>query len=370
MNSILISGPAKLDILKYNNMIFFLFGDQHDSASTGSCNDIYKNRYGIDLTCDSLNYDYRGTSTTTSYCWSIGALLDEWLTYNNDNGIVTDFYVETTFTKSGIRNFNSTIHQLEKRRENIYKNNGVHQDSLDPLNKQWLVGLSMFFDDCLKPNKFNCKYGPYVHIHNMDTRKGFYSQRLKYEMHSSDILYFSIDVDFIYYLSLLKIDVINSHGENLFFKHLDEINKDLEDFVNVTDGLLTNAEILAETLYFGKEPLDVILQKLNLYITEISTRPLILKTFLNKLDHVKLSAVKRDGKLLTRTATEFLRLAKIDPSIAAKIKDFALKEIRSLVDMHFSNDISLLKIQDFTDTIMKSTFFMIWMQKQKRSPLI
>ena len=82
---------------------------------------------------------------------SIDDLLRNWLTYNNVNGIITDFYIEEKFTRENVR--------MQKRQQRDDK--GAHN---------WLETVIFDMEPCLIRDKSNCTLLPNVHSHYVDIR--------------------------------------------------------------------------------------------------------------------------------------------------------------------------------------------------------
>jgi hypothetical protein len=124
---------------------------------------------------------------------------------------------------------------VEERRKS-YKNYGqqFYDDSIDDITDEWLVMLGLYFDECLKPNKTKCSYLPFVHMHYVDVRVGFYDNIPLFEEYSSmstpDFLNFSIDNDFINYMTMSKKYMLEVRD---LAKYVDKLNEDLVDFENV-----------------------------------------------------------------------------------------------------------------------------------------
>ena len=142
MDKVYISGPISYYILNYKNVKIYLFGDIHTTPYINSCNQYYS-----DVPCDSIDYDYSGFLIKHKNCWSIGALLGEWFQYNNDYNISTDFFIESSFSKSPTR-YNIMNNEINRRRQNNL-NNLNYSDERDPFSLMWLLNLEQFFRDCL-----------------------------------------------------------------------------------------------------------------------------------------------------------------------------------------------------------------------------
>ena len=174
-SSVKISGPISFYLLETNGVKFYLLGDQHTSPRNNSCQQEYN------IKCDSINYTYDNLNIRDSDCFSIGALLVEWFTYNNDHDISTDFFIEVPFTKSDKRNrISKNLEILNQRRQKSIQqitqddnNNNIQSDQDDIhhlIFQNWLLDLELLFNDCLSYSAQNCKYIPNIRMHYMDVR--------------------------------------------------------------------------------------------------------------------------------------------------------------------------------------------------------
>jgi hypothetical protein len=336
-----ISGPSSYHILEYQGIVFHLFGDQHESKTIGSCQSMRGGELG--LSCDSINYTFDGINISNSDCWSIGALFEEWFTYNNDMGIPTDVYFELSFTKSKENRFSDKLKVLEERRKGPrslvgHRSSKQHyDDSTDDITTDWRETLGLYFDECLKPKKRKCSYLPFVHIHYADIRSIFYDKiqlsEDPFSRYNPDILNFRMDGEFINYLTMAN----KYMGEvrNLE-KYVDKLNKDIVDFNNVFFNLISNVDEIILDFYFGEIPLVTAIDKYRDYILVLTTQKDVQRIYLDKLKLIENSAVFRnDNELMTRTAAEYKRLQKLYPTIAEKLKQFIFETATNAQEEYF-----------------------------------
>jgi hypothetical protein len=331
-----ISGPSSYHIFEYEGIVFHIFGDQHESKTIGSCQS-RSEIYG-DVLCDSINYTFDGINIANSDCWSIGALFEEWFTYNNDMGIPTDVYFEASFTKTGERKFSASLKVVEERRKHNKSYKQLpYDDSIDDITTEWLAMLGLYFDECLKPNKTKCHYLPFVHMHYVDIRSVFYDKSELSDEHfsrySPDILNFSLDGDFVNYLAMANEYM--REVRNLE-KYVDKFNKDIVDFNNIFFNLIGNVKEIISDFYFGEISLVAAIDKYSDYILKITEQKDVQRIYLDKLKFIGDTAVVRnDNELMTRTAAEYKRLQKLYPTIAEKLKQFIFETATSAQDEYF-----------------------------------
>jgi hypothetical protein len=225
-----------------------------------------------------------------------------------------------------------------QRRHNNNISNNFDDSSDEELNNEWIVGLNLYFDSCLKPNKTNCKYNPSVHIHYADMRVGYYSDST---MVTPDLLYYSMDGDFITLLMLIT-NYLKTLDKPIPQQNLIDIyNTNIQEFQSLVYNLILNAEGIISDLYFGNidliDALDIYTQHIKL-ITSNNESSFIQQVYLNKLLQIKDTAVIRNGKLMTRTAAEYQKLVQLNPFIANKLREFVITTIKSYVNEFLTND--------------------------------
>ena len=139
----MISGPASLTIYHIDEKSYFLFGDIHGGNSKQ---------------CDAFGHEcdyYDVVSNTYHYksdqCTDLVTLFHYWFTFNNDHGIVTNFYSENPYTKDIKRELKPGFVDIVK-----------HDSQLA------IMQLSYF--NCYTTNKKDCPYYPNVHFHYADVR--------------------------------------------------------------------------------------------------------------------------------------------------------------------------------------------------------
>lgn len=155
-----ISGILSCYIFKWGNKKYILFGDRHFTRK-GNCKE-------QGYLCDHFDGTFENTYSYGSDCTTIGALLHNWLTYNNDHNIKTDFYLETIYTKNDRYHDQEYVNIINNRKINKYhKNNDNNAPFKD---KSWLQIMSYIMNPCFIREKTECPYYPNVHSHYIDVR--------------------------------------------------------------------------------------------------------------------------------------------------------------------------------------------------------
>ncbi len=321
---IYISGAISLYVYRYsyNNKLYFFFGDQHASMSR-NCEEQYGMR------CDVFDYGYEKSVLYDTNCWTIGSLLDEWFTYNNYNGIKTDFYFEISFIKGNLRRGLMIGREIrERRQEENYR------DKLPKLieKSDWIESISQFFGKCFVQEKGYCKYGPNVRFHYADIRKYTLLQDYRPIMEREDLYVGLSYTDMI----ISKLNILKKLKDDSYRIWLDSVLDNLVGIVKLYKILLNSDMIL--NLYFSTIDIRTILY--SILIPNID--PDIQEVFERVRDTMTRNAVIRDSVLLNRAAAaEFNRLLKLDPFIANnlflymkdKIQADVLRVLSKLVDV-------------------------------------
>lgn len=138
-----IKGINKFYHYQYNNVNYYLIGDIHKKLPD-PCPE--------HQSCDHVTGDFKNLLKYNNHCSNITALIYQWINYNYDNNILTDFYIEYPIKTS---KFNLATYEDNNGNES-YNNQG------------FMVDTMMLLNDCLN---HQCKYNPIVKIHRVDTRK-------------------------------------------------------------------------------------------------------------------------------------------------------------------------------------------------------
>jgi hypothetical protein len=284
MNTTYISGPIYCHILQNNNIKYYLFGDVHTNVKENSCQDMYGS------SCTSINKTFDGIVHRNTNCWSIAALLYNWFQNNNKNGVSTEFFLETQFTKENERKRIKPLINIVNKRHEIKPKvlaDDILDDVDDPVNQIWLLTLELLFRDCLTYDKTKCL--PYVHMHYVDTRISDSNE---------------------YYISPFLI-------------------KDFTDSKHYEDILLflyKNRHIIHDSIYMGNQDLNTVIGSLNYPDDD---------NFKQRFIDLSRMAVKRNGVTLHRVAAEYNRLKEIFPEIAYKLRNY----IYEVLDTFDENDL-------------------------------
>jgi hypothetical protein len=142
-----ITDVSSFYIFEIQDKKYFFFGDQHFSKSAGGCEEKHP------FKCDDFDYNFKDQKYYGTSCTSIGVLLHNWFTYNNNHCIKTDFYLEHSYTKSSSR---QDVINL--------------QDNTDIEHMSWLFLVRSLMHECFVREKTKCPYYPYVHAHYADIR--------------------------------------------------------------------------------------------------------------------------------------------------------------------------------------------------------
>lgn len=264
-----ISGVDSFSIFNYNNKMYYMFGDIHGKLNK-NC-DVHNN-------CDYFDYKFEKVKIYNTNCTTITPLLYMWFLYNNDYHIKTDFYFESTFTKSdehGKTNYTALIDNMKKEREKEGKVETL--TTIAPVNVSWLeLSISLFLS-CLVKDKTKCMFYPNIHFHYIDIR------RFKWDNVSP------FDVSFL-------LDYIDPYKINL---------TQLEDIHLIIDSIKDNYRLILAGIV-GEEYDEMIdfLKSIPIQDYEIKQYYLFL------IDNYNVMTVMREGKKIHRVAAEVRRLKK------------------------------------------------------------
>lgn len=165
----IISGIVSCHIFEMNDKKYYLFGDRHFTRS-GNCHE-------SGYLCDHFDKTFEKTHTYGSSCTTIGALLHNWLTYNNDHNIKTNFYVEAIYTKDVREDDEAYINIIKNRKLNNIPSNVTSKNVTSKIvdnapfkDKSWLELIPIIMQPCFIREKGGCPYYPNVHSHYIDIR--------------------------------------------------------------------------------------------------------------------------------------------------------------------------------------------------------
>ncbi len=294
-----VSGANSLYVYRYNNKLYFFFGDEHFSMENG-CEQQYN------IKCDVFDYGYENSVLYDTNCWTIGSLLDEWFTYNNYYGVKTDFYIETTFVKGTARIMSdvpATI--IGRKQKEDYKFRPPE------LTGDWMNSITHYFGSCLIKEKKYCKYGPNVRFHYTDIRA--YEIKPNYGPMQREITNFYLPIysgPNSLSLSILKQIHNTNPNRSAYF----------EDVINNIQSIFILYNVLLDytlitKLCFSTDNISDILNTIQLPKLSQSISKIYTETKLNIIKH----SVMRNGILMTKTAAEFNRLSLSNQYIANKL---------------------------------------------------
>lgn len=171
-NKVTISGPVSCTILKNENRTIILFGDDHSDRS-GKCPSKC-NRHDLYLNPISEN----------NKCYTIPALLETWMEYNNKHEIKTDLYLEAEFRKSDVTQLHTIMRTIQLLKQSTHVSGKAYdrvtksgdltairrsvKESLDTL--PYLALADLVLSNELLPSKIKSRFKPYVRVHYADIR--------------------------------------------------------------------------------------------------------------------------------------------------------------------------------------------------------
>lgn len=275
-----ISGPVSLYIYKYNNKMYYFFGDVH-FTNINTCEE-------NGTRCDHYDNDLKNVIIDGPNCTDLGALFHNWFTFNNDYNIKTDFYAETPFTKDITRNPHYTVTSMDEQKPY----------TVFPYEDSWLALVTDIMSPCFLADKALCPYAPNVHAHYTDIR--FYEQNNKW-----------IDIN--------MFDLTNVIGY-ILDNDINDIA--LGDYILIINTLLENAKTLIN-IFLKPNNYDKNMQVLWDMVTQLQDEH-IKDLYIKKINDSSLQLVKRDGRYMHRIAWE---LQKLDTTIANLITHYIRSEI-------------------------------------------
>ena len=267
-----ISGPISLHIHEYNGKKYYFFGDQHDSITKYNC---FKQQ---DVVCDNLSEDLSNITITDNNCTDLPTLLNNWFTYNNNQGIKTDFYMEVGFVEKDL-NFNQVI----------------QESTIDVIYN--------FMNNCFKRDKLNCQFQPNVHLHYADIRR--------------------VSDENPYIANPFTFYDIRQYIDNYQYVDVDDSIVILNQIIAIIQIIIINSDILMNAILETNNYEDIVnnLLKFKRYLNDDFSN-----LYHDKISNMlKITAV-RDGKRMHRAAAELWRLAKQDKQMATLIKDYVYQE--------------------------------------------
>lgn len=269
---ILISGASSFFVIEMEDARVFLIGDKHTNSALGS------RQEEIGCECDSVNPSLRDVSVRpNSSCWSIGALLIEWFTYNRDAGVSTDYHVELPFTKIDRKSsYNPPDHSSGE--DDVYRiPTGL-----------WLTTIGDMFRPCLTRSKEDCPYGPAVRFHYSDVRQ------LENSEHSSDLF------DLTDYPKQYELAKEAS---------LQQARLEVEQAISLAEFLEHHGLSIYREIYFNQD----MSAHVNKYRKVLDVGTVTGQVWNKKLDVVLSQRVKRGDLMVDRSLAALNKLATVRP---------------------------------------------------------
>src|SRR5258708_5303765 len=159
----LISGVNSMYIYQLNDKTYFFFGDKHYSRRENDCES------QLNIKCDDFDLSYNKINYNGSLCMSIGSLLYTMFIYNNDHNILTDFYLESSFTKENERTALKIGYDIMNRKKSLSNyNSDIIDHEFDSVS--WMTLIEFVIEPCFIMEKSKCPFFPYVRSHYVDIR--------------------------------------------------------------------------------------------------------------------------------------------------------------------------------------------------------
>lgn len=276
MNITTISGIVSCYIYEHEGKKYYLFGDKHYTRKN-NCRE-------LGYQCDYFDKTFTKTFTYGTDCTTIGALLHNWFTYNNDYDIMTDFYIELFYTKEHVRENHKTYNDIIENRKSMFH---IKEDDKEPFkDKSWMEMTYYIMKPCFVREKDKCPYYPNVHVHYTDVR--------------------NVDVGDITSVNPFEID--NYH-------HMEYVKLLFLQYKVILSYLL------------DVDGFDKFLDKAHLIPEEFRD---------NLVDNMTLFTVIRDinGREIRmyKTAWELYRLEQVNPMIAQQLRMFVYNEANNIMN--------------------------------------
>lgn len=281
-----ISGANAMYMFKLNHKQYYFFGDMHYSRRKNDCES--------EVQCDDFDYSYNNINKYGKGCISIGALLYLWFLYNNKNNILTNFYLESSFTKENERTVLKVGYELMNKRKLLKDYDpSLIDHQFDVVS--WMTLFEFLLEPCFIREKTNCPFYPNVHLHYADIR-------------------------FMDGQNPIDIDPFVLRDIQKYYKTHHDIN--FKDFKNLVYILIYQSELIFKML-LTKKNFDHYLKKL-INLSSVLNEPM-KSLYINKFKNIEEMSVIRDGVKMHRVAAELLKL-KNDDRLSSKIKSFILAE--------------------------------------------
>ncbi len=303
----LISGVNSMYIYQLNDKTYFFFGDKHYSRRENDCES------QLNIKCDDFDLSYNKINYNGSLCMSIGSLLYTMFIYNNDHNILTDFYLESSFTKENERTALKIGYDIMNRKKSLSNyNSDIIDHEFDSVS--WMTLIEFVMEPCFIMEKSKCPFFPYVRSHYVDIRSIDGGT--------------PIDTDLFILFDLRKYFKSNvSDIESLIvFK---------KDYKGLLNFLIYSYKAILDAA-LNTQGFDYYMQQFNNLSQYFS--PKFQRFFINKLTNFEQMAVIRNGLRMHRVAAELSRLNIGDHKLASAIKNFiydsADKKIKNLQKHH------------------------------------
>lgn len=317
-----ISGPVSLYIYYNNNKKYYFFGDIH-FGNKNTCEE-----QGI--LCDHYDEALKNVIITGTNCTDMGALLHHWFTFNNDYGIITDFYAETPFTKEKERVQVQEIIEdyiIEEKPYTVFPYE----------NESWLTLIADIMSPCFLREKKGCPYFPNVRSHYSDLR--YYeidNEWLDVNIYNTSDLF-----DYLVSLNDNYSDVVLGDYERIATFLFEHANQIINIFMD-TDNYDENVNILWKLVGGLQDE----------YIKELYTNKI------NNLDYLLVTRENDRGEKqhMHRIAYNLYKLHVKNPVMADAIEEYIRGKVRHDADMYLKDWIENQKYLFGNDIVNQNKF--------------
>jgi hypothetical protein len=293
-----ISGIVSLYIFNYQGKKITLFGDKHFSRE-GHCKE-------QGYRCDYFNATFDQTYTYHTECTTIGALLHNWLTYNNDHAIKTNLYIEAFYTKQNERKTNQRFKTIIEQRKKHHITNDIliNQQNTDFMNDSWMELMIQILHPCLIKDKTQCPYYPYVHVHYIDVRAVEETKLIEVTPYSMTLVNQYIkNVKTKEDFNIIKINVLRLLDFLIYhYDHLLDIFLDIDGYQNIKkmnhilyDEIINNLSLLTVSRTINNQHITTFKVAWELYRLSLQQPDLsaAIKTFIKIIGVTTINHIKK-----------------------------------------------------------------------------
>lgn len=286
-----ISGVNSMYIFKLDGRNYWFFGDMHYGRRKNDC------EQQLNVICDDFDSSYTRINYHNSSCVSIGSLLYSIFIYNNDHNILTDFYLESSFTKENERTALKVGYDIMNNKKSLidYDRTKIDHD-FDVVS--WMTLIEFVMEPCFIKEKTRCPFYPNLRSHYVDIRF----------LEGNE----SIETDpFILY------DIRRYFKSNV--SNIDELVIFIEDFKNFLYIIIYSYRAILDAI-LNENGFDNLLIEFYNLSQHFSVG--FQELYLTKIMNFERMSVIRNNTRMHRVAAELLRLKHHNPQISVAIKEF------------------------------------------------